>query len=218
MPVPTKMTVKSFKNPDFSGSVGEYDVRINPEKYSQTYEIKYNATPAVGAMNASLQFDHMPPKKMQFELVFDATGAIPNSATDLATEIKNFQSVVYDYSGTIHEPYYLKIYWGSMYFGARLTAMTVNYTLFRPDGAPLRARVNVTFTEYIDPATLAKQEGRQSPDMTHVVTVKAGDNLPLLSYEIYGDVRHYLQVAQANGLNHFRELKPGDRLVFPPLD
>jgi nucleoid-associated protein YgaU len=58
----------------------------------------------------------------------------------------------------------------------------------------------------------------QSPDLTHVRRVKAGDTLPGLCDQIYGDPRLYLKVAAANGLDDFRRLVPGTKVFFPPLE
>ena len=57
-----------------------------------------------------------------------------------------------------------------------------------------------------------------SADLTHVRLVKAGDTLPRLCDEIYGEPRMYLEVARANDLDHFRALQPGMRIAFPPLE
>ena len=58
----------------------------------------------------------------------------------------------------------------------------------------------------------------QSPDLTHLRVIKAGDKLPVLCNEIYGDPRLYLRVAQANGIDDFRNILPGMRIFFPPLE
>ncbi|MDC0713314.1 hypothetical protein POL68_32930 [Stigmatella sp. ncwal1] len=217
MSLPTKLVIKAYKTPDFSGEAGAYTVRVNPEKYSQSFEVRYNEEGSAGSMNVPLTFDHMLPSRLRFELLFDVTGALPNSATDLAEEINSFLSVVYNYQGSIHEPYYLKLYWGSLVFGARLMDLQLQYTLFRPDGSPLRARAEVSFASFVDPKTMAKQENKQSADLTHVVTVREGDSLPLLCQRIYGDATCYPWVARANGLTHFQRLRAGTRLVFPPM-
>jgi nucleoid-associated protein YgaU len=47
--------------------------------------------------------------------------------------------------------------------------------------------------------------------------VKAGDSLPALCYQIYGDPGYYLEVARFNRLDDFRRLQPGTRVVFPPV-
>ena len=49
-------------------------------------------------------------------------------------------------------------------------------------------------------------------------TVKAGDELPLITYDIYGDPHYYLEVARANKLTDFRNLRAGTTLHFPPVD
>lgn len=215
---PTKMVIVSYAKPDFTSKAGQYTVQVNPEKYTQTYQIVYDTTAAQGSMNTALKFSRMPPAELKFELLFDATGAIDGSPADLASSISSFQDVVYNYDGSIHEPRYLKLYWGKMSFGARLTSMTFNYTLFAPNGAPLRARADVSFSNYQNPRAIKQAEDDQSPDITHRVTTKAGDTLPLLSYQIYGDTRYYIKLAEVNRLVDFRNLAAGQTLTFPPLE
>ena len=50
---------------------------------------------------------------------------------------------------------------------------------------------------------------------THTVVV--GDSLTSLCKQVYNNANYAVQVAQYNGLNKFRDLKPGAQLVFPPL-
>jgi len=57
-----------------------------------------------------------------------------------------------------------------------------------------------------------------SPDLTHRRILQAGDSLPRLCQEIYGDPRLYLKVAEANGFDDFRRLAPGTAVFFPPLE
>jgi nucleoid-associated protein YgaU len=47
--------------------------------------------------------------------------------------------------------------------------------------------------------------------------VKSGDTLPLLAKEIYGSSEYYLRVAEVNGIDDFRNLTPGQQIIFPPL-
>ena len=217
MPSPAKMVIFAYTQPDFTDKVGQYEVQVNPEKYSQTYSIIYDREGAPGSMNTALKFSRMPPAELKFELLFDSTGVIDTTTTDLTATLAEFQKIVYSYDGSIHEPRYLRISWGTLAFGARLTALSLNYTLFSPEGHPLRARADVTFANYESPAVISKQEDRRSPDVTHLVTVGAEDRLPLLSNRIYGDVRWYFAVARHNHLVSFRRLVPGRELTFPRL-
>ncbi len=218
MAFPTKMVIVSYEKSDFTSKAGQYTVLVNPEKYTQTLQVTYDEHGAPGSKNTALKFSSMPPAELKFELLFDATGAIDGSPADLATEIANFQKVVYDYDGTIHEPRYLMLYWGKMKFGARLTSLSYNYTLFAANGAPLRAKADIAFKNYENPATIVKEEDQQSPDITHRVVISAGDSLPLLCYRIYGDTKYYIDVARANRLIDFRRLPVGQTLTFPPLE
>jgi nucleoid-associated protein YgaU len=58
----------------------------------------------------------------------------------------------------------------------------------------------------------------ESPDLTHIRLVKAGDTLPEMCFNIYGDPRYYLDVARQNRLDNFRKLEPGTRIFFPPIE
>jgi hypothetical protein len=212
-----RMVIKAFTDPKLTRSAGSYAVRVNPEKYSQSFAVNYNDRPALGSMNTALRFANMAPSKLNFELVFDATGAIPGSASDLAKEIAAFLKVVYNYDGSIHEPHYLRLIWGKLNFSARLTSLDLQYTLFSPAGAPLRARASVSFSNFVDPATIAKLEDRQSADLTRQYLVRKGDTLPSISLTLYGAPGHYMKLARANGLTSTRELTEGTRLRCPPL-
>lgn len=83
---------------------------------------------------------------------------------------------------------------------------------------PIRAVANTTFKGSIEERKRTALEKKSSPDLTHILQVKAGDTLPLMCKKVYGDPKYYLQVADVNGLGNFRRLEPGMELVFPPID
>jgi hypothetical protein len=218
MAQPDKMKIQAYTDLEFTKKKGEpYTVTVNPGKYTHSYVVKYDETGKIGAASTEVKFDQAAPQKLKFELLFDATGVIATGPTDLDAEITAFRKVVYDYQGEIHSPYYLKVYWGKLWFRSRLTELTINYTLFQSDGTPLRAKADVTFVGCVSPKTAAEEAATTSPDMTHRVLVRAGDTLPVMTYRVYGDSRHYLEVARTNQLADFRRLKPGTLLAFPPL-
>ncbi len=154
---------------------------------------------------------------LSFELWFDSTGAIPDSG-DVKTDIKTLQDMLVKYNGKIHSTNYAKIQWGDLRFVGQLQDMSVAFLLFDNKGEPLRAKVNLSFSEMIDPQTRSKIEDDQSPDLTHLHRAQAGDNLPLMCYRIYRDPSFYLQVAEANGLPNLINLQAGQEIEFPPLD
>jgi len=213
-----KMQIQAYSDPGFGTKSGEaVSVLINPNKYSQTYSIEYNDCDAIGVNGASPKFQRVSGESMTFELVYDATGVVNLIDTDLSKQITALMDTVYEYDGTTHEPKYLQLIWGTLLFECRLKKIDINYTLFKPTGTPLRAKVTAEFQSFTDPQTLSEEANNNSPDLTHLITVKDGDTLPMLCHKVYKDSSLYLKVAKANELTHFRNLTPGQQLFFPPI-
>jgi nucleoid-associated protein YgaU len=154
-------------------------------------------------------------EEFSFNITFDATGAAPRT-TDIAEKIKALKKLCYYVNGTSHIPNFLKITWGSLIFKCTLTTMNVNVSFFDSSGNPLRAVVDLAFKEIFDLAAILKT--LNSPDMSHMIEVKQGDNLPNMCERIYGDQGYYLQVAEANEIVDFRNLVPGQKILFPRID
>lgn len=218
----TPLLIKAYSDSSLGTEVGQFTVLFNPAKYSHSYSVVYSDKQASGSSNTTLKFDKMPPAKVNFELVFDNTGvAVANQGSptgDLPAMIKKFKDLLYEYKGEIHRPNYLKLSWGAkMTFQCVLTSLKIEYTLFKSNGTPVRAKATVEFMEFESITAIANSEQQSSPDMTHIRTVKAGDTLPAMTHGIYGDTKYYLQVAEFNNLDDFRNLIPGTQLVFPAL-
>lgn len=211
-----QITLVGYKDENFSSKVGAYTAMLNPETYSQNYDVQYNVEQGQGTPDATIKYEKSTPSTLNFDLIFDGTGVVNNKRTNLSSEISKFKKVVYDYNGNIHSPNYLKLIWGkAMLYKCRLTSLKINYTLFKPDGSPLRAKLSVSFKEFQTPSAALD---KNSPDMTHVKTVVAGDLLPSLVYDVYRDENHILKVAEHNHLDSILHLDPGMTLHFPPLN
>jgi hypothetical protein len=220
-----KMVVTSFKNSSFTTKRNDVTVFINPAGYSHAYQIIYTDRQAQGSNGPSPDFNRMGAQTLEFELVFDGTGVVPGPLPGIAPftqdgitdQVDKFRKVVFDYDGKIHSPTFLQVSWGTLIFKCRLSTLDIRYTLFKPDGTPLRARATASFIVFYDEKELARMANNSSPDLSHVVTVKGGDMLPLLCYDVYGSSAYYLEVARVNGLENFRNLVVGTQLLFPPL-
>lgn len=201
-----------------------FEVSINPESYSHSYSVQYTGTmgkgeTATGASAPVPKYAMAGPEKVSFSLVIDGTGVVTNSKGTVAKQIDKLRTIVYDYDGDAHEPNAVKLSWGDglkEFFG-RLTDMSVDYTLFHPDGEPLRAKLKLNFIEARTAAQEALEANRRSPDLTHIVRVKAGDTLPVLCHQIYKDASKYLAIAAENDLDSFHKLEPDTLLRFPPM-
>jgi len=215
-----KLNIAAFSDEKFTAQTGEADVLINPSEYKHGHVVNYTTeNQASGSAGETIKFVNVASETLSFKLVFDATGVLSatNPCSDVNDRINKLKAVIYNYNGKIHSPNYLQISWGPMLFKCRLTSMDVEYTLFKPDGSPLRAKMDLGFKGFIDPVTRGLAQQKQSADLTHLRQVVAGDTLPLLCYRVYGSSAYYIEVAKYNQLISFRDIKPGDILVFPPL-
>ena len=143
--------------------------------------------------------------------------------------ISELKRITYNYVDSTHGPPYVKIYYGAILpdgtspndsvksktFIGRLTKLEVNYILISKTGEPVRAEITLDFEHVTDPAAAATG---QSPDLTHYIDIKHGDSLPNLCKQIYSDPNLFMQIARINNLPSVNAIKPGMRLLFPPLD
>lgn len=221
-----KMNIAAYTDGQFTAQTGKtFTVWINPATYTHRYKILYNNRQAQGSNGPSPDFNRMGNETVSFDLTFDATGVVPNPIAGLPAApddgvvslIENFKAVVLSFNGKIHSPNFVKLAWAQLQFQCRMETLNFTYTLFKPDGTPLRAKASVSFLGFTSENQLAKKANKTSPDLTHWVTVTAGDTLPTLCHRIYGSSLYYLRVAQANSLDDFRRLVPGTQLQFPPL-
>ncbi len=196
---------------------------INPSQLRHERSTCFSQEKPMGDTGSGRQFSHMQPGKLSFSVVFDGTGVVPrppNSAApdEVEDQLNAMSKVIYEYKGVAHQPSIVQILWGQLIFTGRLTSFSTDYTLFRPSGVPLRATAALAFDSYRSSKQATLEADASSPDLSHIVTVRDGDTLPLLCEQIYGDGRYYAEVARFNGLRHFRALTPGMALHFPPLE
>ncbi|MBU1310207.1 peptidoglycan-binding protein [Rheinheimera muenzenbergensis] len=202
---------------------GRFQAMINPASLNHQLGISYNSDSStnlpIGKSAVESKLSQYQQEKLSFELVLDGTGAVPQAAaTEVSEQVKQLKNVVYHYVGEKHEPSIVKLQWGQSFsFIGRLSSMTLDYTLFKPGGDPLRAKIKLNFGSYMSNKQEALKADRQSPDLTHQYHVKAGDTLPLLCYRQYKDSSYYLAVAEFNQLDSISMLVPGTVLYFPPL-
>jgi hypothetical protein len=212
-----KLLIRAYEQADFSGTpVGEFEAYVNPHEITLAYEMEYDSAQGSGTTGSRMEFKKVKPGDLSLTLFIDGTGANGRKA-EVQDEVEKFQQVT-GYNGAIHRPNYLKIVWGTLQVKrCVLKSASIAYKLFKPSGVPLRAIITANFTDSSDDQTRVALAQDESADLTHVRRVKAGDSLPLMCYRIYGNAGYYLEVARANGIDHFRTLEPGRRIVFPPL-
>jgi nucleoid-associated protein YgaU len=89
--------------------------------------------------------------------------------------------------------------------------------LFLPDGTPVRAKLTVSFSEYIDPTQELKEVNRQTANFTKVHIVQLGETLSDIAGRLYANPLVWRPIAIVNDIENPRELTAGMELQIPPL-
>jgi len=219
VPLPGKVTIipiKDFKATMPTASGPPYVTMFNPENLSIQSQIRVAQVNPQGSNEPQLNADRHEGDRLSFDILIDGTGA-SGEKRDVTGEIAFFNSVT-GYNGNTHMSNNLILIYGNLIFPCKLISATVKYTLFRPNGIPLRATITCTFLKQT-PRFLSFLEANQmSSDLTHRRVVKSSDRLDNMCNTIYESPRFLIEVARANNLTSFRKLATGAELYFPPTE
>ena len=115
---------------------GSYSTMINPASYD------LNELDFEGSMYEILSFD----------IVVDCTGIVDPKRTSFNAEILSLKSVLYTLKGKSKKRNQVQLAWGALNFVGRIKSYNAQYTLFKPDGTPLRGTISLTFEKEISAA------------------------------------------------------------------
>lgn len=216
--------------------VDEYDtldIQYNPtelqfEKQPQIAEI------AIPGLDAPLQqFVRNAAEKLTLEIFCDTTdagmGLNARSVTEETDKFYGLTKIVPD----LHAPPVVVFQWHDMISGATLheslgnqkrnsftgvcESVRVRFTLFSPEGVPLRATVNLVLREWRPLEEQLHKLGLNSPDRTHRHELRAGETLTAVAARHYGNAAPWRALLEPNGIEDPRRLAAGRVLAVPPL-
>jgi len=219
-----KITIFSYKDKEFNTKLGEFKVPINPETYAQNLKVNLDTNKGHGQQGTDPKYKSTEPEQLKLDIILDGTKTMEgyDKSHDNKTvkeQLEEFQKCVYYMEGEIHRPRFLKIFWGKeINFPCVLSQLDINYTLFYPDGSPLRVKIAAIFLKYLSEKKREAEQKKRSPDLTHERIAKSSDRLDLLSYNTYNDPKYFLQLAAVNKLTTLRQLRTGNKIFLPPFD
>ncbi len=223
---PEDLTIHGFTDRKRRKKAGNspFVCKINPITLKTMVRNNFFNARAINSSGSQACFGYGNVSRMEVQLIFDSSGIADDTISmftkppSLPDQIEKFMKLCYRMNGDIHQPNFLKLSWGTLIYECRLESVNIDYKKFNRFGVPVQADLITVFIEDVDDEERIKREGKNSPDLTHVRDVKAGDTLPLLCHEIYKSPDYYPQVAEHNNLDHFREIAIGQTLHFPPLE
>ncbi|MCA9623471.1 MAG: LysM peptidoglycan-binding domain-containing protein [Myxococcales bacterium] len=198
-------------------------VLFNPEEYTVKRGVNYASLPVVGLSGPITQFVHGEATTLEMELFLDTREAhehnrrVVNQAGDDVRKLVDRIVGLMNIDPATHAPPILLFVWGSLSFNCVLTSATQQFVLFLADGTPVRARLQVSFSEYRNVDREAKEVKRETSDYTKSYVVGEGDTLAGIGAREYGRPTLWRPIALHNGLDRPRDLKVGQRLAIPRL-
>ena len=215
---PEKLTIYNLET-----GVG-LPVLFNPERYTLNKGVQIAEIVIPGLDSPVLQFVRGQNEKITMELFFDTTeSGMVDNVTDVRTETSKIYALT-KVNGDTHAPPRCALLWRDRLFSFGAKAVTrclvesVNeeFNLFSPSGVPLRAKLNVTFREYLTIEEQLQETPRHSATRTKVRPLPRGKTVSHLAWEEYGDPGEWRLIADANNLDNPRLVAPGTTLEVPP--
>ena len=188
---------------------------FNPYEYTISKTNSFRENPSVDKTKGEIYMSGA--QTLSLKLFFDTY----ESGKDVSKETKElwkFMQVDQDNekggSTTKKYPPQVAFEWGVFKFLSYITSITQRFSLFKSDGTPVRAEVNITFTHYEEPQPNQNPSSGGGPTY-RVHRVVAGERLDAIAAQTYGDASKWRLIAQANQIVNPLALRPGQVLRLP---
>jgi hypothetical protein len=209
-----------------SGSQVAIPCHFNPTDYTLTRSVSWKFDKAPGKDMPLATFQGGDKTTLTLKLLFDTSMEEGNK--DVRDYTKHlWDAAMIDPGGKnattgTGEPAHVVFMWGpatnrSWNFEAVVTNLTQDFILFREDGTPIRSNVTLALTQIKDEASFARQNPTSGGIPGEVHLVREGDRLDLLAARYYKKATLWRYIAEHNDIDNPRQLKPGQRLIIPPL-
>jgi hypothetical protein len=189
-----------------------FDVMFNPEEYTLNRDNNFASQAVPGLSSPLIQFVHGNLRTLEMELFLDTL----EQHRDVRDETQQVVGLL-EIDPDLHAPPVLRVAWASLQFRCVLARASQKFILFFPDGRPARARLSVSFQEYVDPGRESREVKRQTANFSKSHAVVQGETLSAIAGRFYRDPRQWRAIAIENGLDDPRVLTVGQTLLVPPL-
>ena len=222
----------TFQRIDANGTAygDPLSAHYNPTELAFAKAAQFADIAIPGLPMALTQFVRGDAETLSLDLLFDATeGGMGPGGEGVTGIVHAFHQFV-QIDGDKHAPPLIRVTWGEKlpgnaysnaaeperHFDAAVLSVGRKFTLFAPDGTPLRATVSLSLKQYVSLSRQLAAVNYRSPDHTRRHVVQVGETLPLIAHDAYGDVRKWRVIAEHNNLSDVRALAPGMVLSLPP--
>ncbi len=198
------------------------DCKFNPSELTLSKNSSWNGTPVTERNVETWAFGGGRGATLKMKLFFDTT--------DTGSDVHEYSDFLFGLMeldpGTVGtdkkvpaESYRCRFQWGKYQFFEAVVypSVSVTYSMFLPDGTPVRAEADVTFQQVRDEKIYKKQNPTSTSEARKSRTVLEGETLDWIAYQEYGDPAQWRHIARDNDLSNPMELKAGQILKITPV-
>jgi hypothetical protein len=187
-------------------------LRFNTTEYQLQKSNNFAEIPIPGLESPPIQFVRGTCEKLITELLADTSDTLEDVRKLYTDPLRDLMRI----EKAMHAPPIVRLSWGGQAFKGVIEALNITYTLFTPEGVPIRAKLSLTLKEY-RPVKVQLKDPKESPDVEKRHTVRRGDTLSGIAGMAYTDPTRWREIARENGIQDPRRLEPGRELLVPRL-
>jgi hypothetical protein len=197
----------------------EIECMFNPTEYrlTQTLNVTRNDNPAQSG--GTPEFRGTNAMTLTAQLFFDDFGAMQGDVTPRISTLLSWTHATEASKASLKPcPPLVAFKWGGNKqlagFSGYLKSVVVNYTLFRKDGTPVQAKVDITIEGQ------PEKIGRQNPtshaiNSRRVHTMIEGDTLQSVAYGELGNPAYWRAIAELNNIDDPQRVPAGITILIP---
>jgi hypothetical protein len=200
---------------------------FNPKEYSISKSNTWGPPSHQAASDQfpTPQFTGSQPRELSLDLFFDDSEDDTGDIRPVIGALFAMMEVTADKGAGRNKarPPYVTFAWGATYtFKAAMKSLSVQYTMFRSDGVPIRATARVAMTQVEPAPTESGRMTRQNPTTTGLAGLRShvmrdGDSLQSIAWEYYGDPTEWRVLAEANGIDDPLSVPRGTLVSIPVI-
>ncbi len=191
-------------------------VIFNPTQYQVTESNQFAEASIPGVGAPPLQFVRGNARTLSMQLFFDTYDPVLDNVKQ-GSDVRQYTDQIIkllEVDSHSHAPPICHFSWAGFSFVGVLERADQRFTLFKSNGTPLRATIDVSFKE------LGQEQAQDlfSADFAKRYVVRRGDTLSSIAGKEYGDPALWRPIAEANDIDDPLELRSGQILVIPPVE
>jgi hypothetical protein len=184
---------------------------FNPTDYQLQKSNNFAEIPIPGLESPPIQFIRGTSEKLVADLIADTSDTLEDVRKVYTNGLRDLMRINSD----LHAPPIVRLIWDDQIFKGVIESLNISFTLFTPDGIPIRAKLGLTLKEDRPVEVQVKESPKSSPDVEKHHIVRRGDTLSSIAGMAYGDPTLWREIALSNKIHDPRLLTPGADLIVP---